>query len=132
MKKSKLNKVSKLPISKIQRLIWEEVKRIINKRYQHICYTCGKRDLVGSDKQVGHLIPKSTLGAFLKYDLRLLRLQCTRCNIWGGGMGAMFITNMRKIEGDEYVDAIMQDRFKTVKAYDHYLMLLEQYKKIKK
>ena len=132
MKRGKLNKTSKQSISKIQRLLWEEVKRIINKRYQHVCYTCGKRDLIGSDKQVGHMIPKSTLGAFLKYDLRLLRLQCTRCNIWGGGMGAIFIENMRKIEGDKYVDQILKDRQITVKAYDHYLKLLEEYKLIKK
>lgn len=78
------------------------------------------------------MIPKSTLGAFLKYDLRVLRLQCTRCNIWGGGMGAIFIENMRKIEGNEYVDQILKDRQITVKAYDHYLLLLEQYKQIKK
>lgn len=78
------------------------------------------------------MIPKSTLGAFLKYDLRLLRIQCTRCNIWGGGMGAIFIENMRKIEGDEYVDQIMRDRQVTVQAYDHYVKVLEEYKKIKK
>lgn len=127
-----LKKNSPQPISKIQRQLWAECKRIIRARYKKTCYTCGKPRLRGSDCQTGHMIAKSTLSAFLKYDLRLLRLQCTRCNIWGGGMGAIFIENMRKIEGDEYVNQIMQDRFKTVKAYDHYLILLEQYKKIKK
>lgn len=78
------------------------------------------------------MLAKSTLGAYLKYDLRLLRIQCTRCNIWGGGMGAIFIENMRKIEGNEYVDQILRDRFKTVKAYDFYVELLEKYKQIKK
>lgn len=127
-----IKKKSKQPISKIQRQLWEECKRIIRKRYKPICYTCGKSDIIGSDCQTGHMIPKSTLGAFLKYDLRVLRLQCTRCNIWGGGMGAIFIENMRKIEGNEYVDQILKDRQITVKAYDHYLLLLEQYKQIKK
>lgn len=132
MKKTKLNKISKQSISKLQRQIWEHCKRIIRARYLPICYTCGKSDIRGSDCQTGHLIPKSTLGAFLKYDLRLLRLQCTRCNIWGGGMGAIFIENMRRIEGDEYVDQIMKDRQVTVKAYDFYVELLEKYKLIKK
>lgn len=127
-----MKKASAQPISKIQRQLWEECKRIIRARYKKTCYTCGKTGLRGSDCQTGHMIPKSTLSAFLKYDLRLLRLQCTRCNIWGGGMGAIFIENMRRIEGDEYVNAIMQDRQKTVKAYDYYLMLLEEYKKITK
>lgn len=130
MKRTKLNKVSKQPISAIQRKIWVECKRIIRERYPNKCYTCGKARLRGKDCQTGHMIAKSTLGAFLKYDLRLLRLQCTRCNIWGGGMGAIFIENMRKIEGDEYVDNILRDRFKTVKAYDHYLQILEEYKKL--
>lgn len=132
MKKSKLKKVSKQPISKLQRLIWEECKRIIRARYKNVCYTCGATGLVGKNCQTGHLLAKASLGAYLKYDLRLLRIQCTRCNIWGGGMGAIFIENMRKIEGDEYVDQILRDRQVTVKAYDHYLILLEEYKQIKK
>jgi hypothetical protein len=47
-------------------------------------------------------------------------------------MGAIFIEYMRQIEGDEYVDQIMRDRQVTVKAYDHYLKILEEYKKIEK
>ena len=78
------------------------------------------------------MIAKASLGAFLKYSLRLLRPQCYNCNINCGGMGAVFIENMRRIEGDEYVDQILADRNVTVKAYDHYLKLLEEYKQIEK
>ena len=74
------------------------------------------------------MIAKQSLGAYLKYDLRLLRLQCYNCNINLGGMGAIFIERMRKIEGDEYVDKILKDRQISVKAYDHYLKILEEYK----
>jgi hypothetical protein len=126
-----MNKTSKQPISKIQRQIWEEVKRIIRARYKHICYTCGK-PVSGANCQTGHMLAKASLGAYLKYDLRLLRLQCYHCNINCGGMGAVFIEKMRKIEGDKYVDEILRDRQKTVKAYDFYVELLEKYKKIKK
>ncbi len=56
------------------------------------------------------MIAKASLGAFLKWDLRLLRPQCIICNLHRGGMGAIFIENMRKIEGDEYVDQILKDR----------------------
>ena len=138
MKKTKLSKISKQPISKIQRLIWVEVKRIIRARYIRkgctntwTCYTCG-RTVRGSNCQTGHMLAKASLGAFLKYDLRLLRIQCYHCNINLGGMGAVFIEKMRKIEGDEYVDQILRDRNKTVKAYDFYVDLLEKYKKILK
>lgn len=47
-------------------------------------------------------------------------------------MGALFIENMRRIEGDEYVDQIMRDRQVTVKAFDHYIKILAEYKNIKK
>lgn len=131
MKKSKLNKVSKQPISKIQVKLWDECKRIIRARYPNVCYTCSKSNLEGSNWHTGHLIAKASLGAYLKYDLRVLRPQCYNCNINLGGMGAVFVENMRKIEGNKYVNKIMKDRQVTVNAYDHYTKLLEEYKKIK-
>jgi hypothetical protein len=129
-KVSKLKKVSKQPISKIQKLLWIECKRIIRARYKHDCYTCDAKNLSGSNLQTGHMIAKASLGAYLKYDLRLLRPQCMLCNIHRGGMGAMFIENMRRIEGDEYVNQILKDRQITIKAYDHYVELLEKYKQV--
>ena len=125
-----MRKESKQPISKIQRELWKECKRIIRKRYPPTCYTCGATRLRGSNCQTGHMLAKASLGAYLKYDLRLLRIQCSTCNLWRGGMGAIFIENMRKIEGDEYVDQILKDRQVTVKAYDHYVKLLAEYKKL--
>lgn len=76
------------------------------------------------------MIPKAACGAYLKYDLRNLRPQCYHCNINLGGNGAIFIENMREREGDEYVDKLMRDRQVTVKAYDHYLMLIDKYEDI--
>lgn len=123
---------SKQLISVIQRKIWDECKRIIRARYKHTCYTCGRSGLEGSNLHTGHMLAKASVGAFLKYDLRLLRPQCYNCNINLGGMGAVFIENMRRIEGDDYVDSILFDRNITVKAYDFYTELLEKYKEIKK
>lgn len=125
-----IRKKSKAPISKIQRDIWDECKRIIRARYGNTCYTCGRSGLEKHNWHTGHMLAKASLGAFLKYDLRLLRPQCYNCNINLGGNGAIFIENMRRIEGDAYVDAILRDRNITVKAYDFYVDLLEQYKKL--
>lgn len=75
------------------------------------------------------MLAKASVGAYLKYDLRLLRPQCYLCNIRHGGRGADFIENMRRIEGNEYVNKILEDRSVTVKAYDFYLALYEKYKK---
>jgi len=77
------------------------------------------------------MLAKVSLSAYLKYDLRILRPQCYFCNINCGGRGAEFIDNMRRIEGDKYVDEILKDKQKTIKAYDHYVLLLIQYKNIK-
>lgn len=128
MKKTRLRAKSKDSISKIQRQIWEECKRIIRRDYPHVCYTCGK-PCEGSNLHTGHMFAKASIGAYLKYDLRVLRPQCYFCNINCGGRGADFIEKMRQIEGDEYVDQIIRDKQVTVKAYDHYVMLLDEYKR---
>lgn len=125
-----MRKKSKQSISLIQRKIWEHCKRIIRVKYKNVCYTCGRAGLEGSNWHTGHLLAKASLGAYLKYDLRVLRPQCYNCNINLGGNGAIFIENMRAIEGNEYVDKILSDRKETVKAIDHYLKVLEEYKNL--
>lgn len=133
LKRSRLKKVSKQPISKLQRLIWNECKRIIRKRYAKNngkcdCYTCGAVDIEGSNCHTGHLWAKASLGAFMKYDLRVLRPQCYKCNIHYGGMGADYRKKMIQEIGEESMNKLESDRNISVKAYDFYLELLEKYK----
>lgn len=130
-----MKKVSAQPISKIQRLLWVECRRVADILYKpkngvFKCYTCG-RAVSGSNKQLGH-VPwaKAALGAFLKYDMRVLRWQCYHCNINLGGAGTEAYKRMLREEGQAYVDKLEVDRQKTVKAYDHYIALLEYYKSI--
>ena len=130
MKRTKLKKKSKRKISTIQECIWDYCKIIIRKNYVHDCYTCPAKGLVGLNLHTGHMIAKASLGAYLKYDLRVLRPQCFHCNINCGGMGAVFIENMRRIEGNEYVDQILKDRQISVNAYDHYVKIEQEYKKM--
>lgn len=130
MKRFRLRKKSKQPISKLQRQLWLHCKRIIRQRYGNTCYTCGRTNLEKSNWHTGHLLAKASLGAFLKYDLRLLRPQCYHCNINLGGCGAIFIENLRQKEGNDYVDQILKDRSLTVKAYDHYVQLLSELEKL--
>ena len=130
-RKTKLRKQSKQKISLLQRKIWAECKRIIRARYPNTCYTCGAKNLEGKNWQTGHLLAKASVGAYLKYDLRLLRPQCLKCNIHHGGRGAEFIEYMRAEEGNAYVNKILKDKNITVKAYDHYEKIYEQYKQIK-
>lgn len=131
MKRTKLAKKGKQPISKIQRKLWEECRRVANIFYKPDCYTCPAKNLTGSNKQLGHVpFPKSVLGANLKYDMRVLRWQCYNCNINRGGMGAEAYKRMLREEGKAYMDKLEQDRQLTTKAYDHFIELLEYYKGI--
>ena len=127
LKKSWLKKKSKVKISVVQRKLWELCRRILKARYTNTCYTCGQMGLVGSNHQAGHLWPKASLGAFLKYDLRVLRPQCFRCNIHLGGNGAVFYSRILKEIGPKAMAKLEADRRVSVKAYDHYLKLIEDY-----
>lgn len=131
MRKTKLKKQSKQPISKLQRLLWEECRRIAKFLYKNDCYTCPAKNLIGANCQLGH-VPwaKSTLGANLKYDMRVLRWQCMRCNIHAGGQGAEAYKRMLREEGQAYMDKLEEERKKSVKAYDYFLELLNYYKEI--
>lgn len=126
-----MRKKSKQPISKIQRDLWVECKRIVDKVYGVNCYTCPAKNLEGRNKQLGHVPwPKSVLGANLKYDIRVLRNQCFSCNIFRGGMGAEAYKKMLREEGKPYMEKLEKDRQRTVKAYDWYIELLEYYQSI--
>jgi hypothetical protein len=73
---------------------------------------------------------KASLGAYLKYDLRILRPQCYHCNINLGGAGADFYLRMVDEIGQEAMEKLQKDRQVTVKAYDHYLKLIDEYRVI--
>ncbi len=130
MRRTKLRKLGKQKISTIQRKLWLECKRIIRNRYGNTCYTCSKKDLVGSNWQTGHMWAKASLGAYLKYDLRVLRPQCGICNLFHGGRGADFYKKMLWEIGYEKMAELENDRNKITNAYDHYIKLLEEYKKL--
>lgn len=123
-----MRKQSKVKLSVIQRQIWQECKRIIRKKYGNVCYTCGAQGLTATNWHTGHLYSKASLGAYLKYDLRVLRPQCYHCNINLGGNGANFYRLMEQREGKEYLEQIEKDKQISVKAIDHYQELLEKYR----
>jgi len=131
VKRTRLSKNGKQPISKIQKLLWQECRRVAGILYKNDCYTCPARNLQGSNCQLGHVPwPKSVLGANLKYDMRVLRWQCMRCNVHQGGMGAEAYKRMLREEGKAYMDKLEMERKETVKAMEHYEKLLAYYKSI--
>ena len=135
MKRTPLRRKSKSEKKKLEDKLWELCKQIIRKKYPNTCYTCYRSGLEGSNWHTGHMISKATLSAAMKHDLRVLRPQCAPCNLWYGGMGADFERNMRKIEGNKYVEKIVSDRMfynaNPIKADEiFYQKLVEEYKEI--
>ena len=128
--------MKKPTISKLQKDLWQECRRIANDIYCDSsgcadCYTCDAKDLQGANKQLGHVPwPKSVLSAYLKYDMRCLRWQCYHCNINCGGQGAEAYKRMLKEEGKAFMNKLEKDRQISVKAYDHYEQLLNKYRLI--
>ena len=132
MKKTPIKRKSKSEIVKIQDKIWELCKQITRKRYGNSCYTCGATGLSGWNWQTGHMWAKASVGAYLKYDLRILRPQCSTCNQYRGGMGADFYRRMLQEIGPEKMEQLEKDRQVTVRAYDHYTKTLKEYEEIYK
>lgn len=95
--------MKKQSLKQLQNKIWDECKRIIKIRYGNDCYTCDAKNLQGSNRHTGHLIPKKYLPYQFKYDLRFLRPQCYNCNMNLGGMGAIYLGNLlEEINDDIY------------------------------
>jgi len=111
----------------VQEKLWKLCKEYIRKKYGNTCYTCGAEGLVGSNWQTGHYIPKGFLPPYLKYDPRVLRPQCMRCNMHLGGMGAMYHINIVAEMGHIHVRDIHydmevhnKDKMKPKEALTHY------------
>lgn len=125
-----MKRKSKSEIALIQDDIWDLCRKIIRYRDGTTCVTCGATGLQGSNQQTGHFIPDSVCGAYLRYDLRNLGVQCMRCNVRLSGNGALYYDYFRKSKGQEYVDNLFLDKQKLVKAIDHYRRILPLYQRI--
>ena len=115
---------------KQQDKLWKLCKQITLNKYGNTCYTCGRTNLEGSNCQLGHFLPSGACGAFLRYDLRNLRIQCYHCNINLGGNGAEYYQRMVTEVGQKKVNQLFKDKQKSVKATDHYAKLIKEYELI--
>lgn len=126
-------KLENKSVSQLEKTLWELCKKITRKLYRD-CYTCEQRNLEGMNAQTGHYYPKGALGASMKYDLRILRLQCFQCNINHGGMGAVFRENMAQEIGKKAEQKLFNEcvssKGKPIKAREHYIQLINDYKNL--
>ena len=110
MRKSPLRKKSLTKVSTLKSKLWNLCKLIIRTKHGNVCYTCSRSGLVGINWHTGHLWPKASLGAHLKYDLRVLRPQCYNCNINLGGQGAVFFERMTREIGIADMDELKKEK----------------------
>lgn len=127
-----MRKRSNTPQAKLERSLWELCRSLANRLWatptgrSATCYTCD-RPIRGSNKQLGHFIPKASGGALLKYNMLNLRWQCYNCNINLGGNGAEFYKRLVAEFGDKYVDNLFTLKQQTTKSTDHYEALSDLY-----
>lgn len=124
--RKRLRRQSTQTLSAIQRTLWQAIRHLVREKYGTTCYTCGQTGLEKQNWQCGHMWPKAALGAFLKYDIRVLRPQCFRCNIHLGGNGAEFYKRVLAEIGAEKMAQLEADRRIITKALPHYQFLLTQ------
>lgn len=111
MKKPTIRKLIKKPTKKqLRKKLWGLCKEIIRKRDGNICFICLREGLEGSSWHTGHLIPSSTCGLYLRYDLRNLASSCYNCNINLGGNGALFLRRVEDVYGKSFADQIIHDK----------------------
>jgi len=131
-----IKKPKKKTPAQLKKKLWELCKQITRARYQKSdgtwdCFTCGRLIDDPAKAQTGHFIASGTCGAFLRYDLRNLRIQDYYCNINLGGNGSSFYRNLVEEEGQEYVDQLFRDKQKVIKAdVIFYQSKIDEYEKL--
>lgn len=110
-----MRKQSKSPIAKLKRKLWAITRLIIIKQHGTTCYTCGARNLVGANLQVGHFISSSVCSASFRYSLDNLRPQCFRCNIHLSGNWPAYEEHLKR-DGIDVEELKRRNKQTTIKA----------------
>ena len=101
IKKRKRRKKGELSI--LKKRLWK-LCRSLNP--ETTCYTCGRRNLSGSNRQLGHFIASSLCSPELRFDTRNTRIQCYHCNINLSGNTLQFRLNLIRDHGVGYVEEL--------------------------
>lgn len=88
-------KTKVVPVTKLKKQIWALLREIAFKKYGIQCYTCGAKELLGSNRHLGHFVSSSVCSVELRYSLDNLRTQCYRCNIHLSGNWISFESHLK-------------------------------------
>lgn len=127
MKRSRMKKKSKSPLTKAKDKLWSTLKQILDIRDGSVCISCGAADLRGYNKHGGHFIPSASCGGFLRYDLRNVHNQCASCNLYRNGAGAEYTLTLQKKYGPAFVTKVVADKQEIVKLDMNYIVAMTVY-----
>lgn len=118
-------------VPKLKKELWQLCRKIIIQRHGSDCYTCGAKELTGSNRHIGHFIPSSVCSAAMRYDLENLRPQCYRCNIHLSGNWPAYESHLIR-DGIDISELKRRNQQTIGKKYDvlFYRRLLDTYKSI--
>lgn len=104
-------------VPKLKKELWSLCREIIIQRHGSDCYTCGAKELSGSNRHLGHFIPSSVCSTEMRYDLDNLRICCYRCNIHLSGNWVAFEKHLKEDGIDP--DILKRRNYKTIgRKYD--------------
>ncbi len=106
----------KSPLKKLKETLWKLCREIQIKRHGRTCYTCGAKNLQGSNCHLGHFIPSSVCSTELRYDLFNLRPQCYHCNI---NLSGNWIEYEKHLTKDGIDTAQLKDRNEKTKGLQY-------------
>ena len=106
-------KPKKVPIKKLKARLWALCREIQIKKYGRNCYTCGARELIGSNCHLGHFIPSSICSVEIRYSLDNLRPCCYHCNINLSGNWIAYEVNLIKEHGEDFVKNLKNENNRT-------------------
>src|SRR3990167_8957868 len=108
LKRTKLNKVSKLPTAKLKKQADAVFSVWVRMRGQqggmNICYTCGKMSLI-KFLQCGHFVARHH--SVTRYDEMNCKVQCVGCNVFGRGQASKFAEHLIKDYGMEEFNKLL-------------------------
>lgn len=79
------NRVKTPSLRLLKKRLWQLCKELTRLHYGNTCFTCGAKNIQGSNWQTGHFLPSSVCSVEMRYSLDNLRPQCAACNIWKSG-----------------------------------------------
>jgi len=115
MKRTKLRKHSKSPISKLKKEAWRVFSLFIRARDKYICFTCDK-DLKGSRTlHAGHFISRRVNATL--FDEINVAAQCMYCNLYNYGASGEFARRLIKKYGQKEFNNLLE-RGREYKQWD--------------